>query len=97
MEDLVKYKPFAFLFDSFTPTKLGGTGKTFNWRFLPHACELRSQIFLSGGLSRKNVKNAIKHVHPHWVDVSSSVELKPGKKDIKKVKEFIKVAKGTRR
>jgi len=97
MEDLVKYKPFAFLFDSFTPTKLGGTGKTFNWSLLPHACELKSQIFLSGGLTQKNVKKAIKNVHPHWVDVSSSVELKPGKKDIKKVREFIKAAKGAHR
>jgi phosphoribosylanthranilate isomerase len=94
--DLIKFKPFAFLFDSFTPTELGGTGKTFNWRFLPHACELKTQIFLSGGLSRKNVKKAIKEVHPHWIDVSSSVEMRPGKKDIKKMKDFIKTAKQAR-
>ena len=49
--------------------------------------------FLSGGISSKNVKKAVKTVKPQWVDVSSSVEKLPGRKDAKKVREFIKAAK----
>lgn len=94
-EDLQEFKVFAYLFDSSTATKLGGTGRTFDWKLLPHPAELKSQIFLSGGLNRKNVKRAVKRVHPQWVDVSSSVEILPGEKDSKKIKEFINAAKQT--
>ncbi|MCM8781111.1 MAG: hypothetical protein NC908_04235 [Candidatus Omnitrophica bacterium] len=52
------------------------------------------QIFLSGGLDAKNVREAIRMVHPDWVDVSSSVEKVPGKKDPAKIKEFIQAVKG---
>lgn len=92
-EDLDKYKTFAYLFDATTRTKLGGTGKTFNWELVPHPSELKSEIFLSGGLTRANVKKAIQQVHPNWVDACSSVEIRPGKKDKNKVKAFIKAAK----
>jgi len=50
-------------------------------------------VFLSGGLDAQNVLEAIEKVRPEWVDVSSSVEISPGKKDSKKVREFIRVAK----
>jgi phosphoribosylanthranilate isomerase len=90
---IVRYNSFAFLFDSFLPARLGGTGKKFDWRLISHINNIRRPIFLSGGLHVKNVKKAIGIAHPDWVDVSSSVELAPGKKDHKKVKKFIEVAK----
>jgi len=93
VEELAKYRPFAFLFDSSTRTKVGGTGKTFSWNFIPHPHELKTQIFLSGGISRENVKKAIKETHANWVDACSSVEIRPGKKDRLKMKEFVKAAK----
>src|SRR3989338_3327711 len=89
LENLLNYKTFAYLFDTFVNSKSGGTGKKFNWARVRHLKGLRKPIFLSGGLNAKNVKEAIRKAHPDWVDVSSSVELKPGKKDSKKVKEFI--------
>jgi phosphoribosylanthranilate isomerase len=55
--------------------------------------KIRRSIFLSGGLNAQNVKEAIKSVKPQWLDVSSSVEVRPGKKDHRKVKEFIKAVK----
>jgi len=95
-EDLAgisKYKTFAYLFDSFSRTKLGGTGRKFNWKILAQAATMRPSIFLSGGLTAGNVKKAIKLLKPDWVDASSSLELKPGKKDHKKIKKFVQSVK----
>jgi phosphoribosylanthranilate isomerase len=93
-EDLLKYRPFAYLFDTFVKSKPGGTGEKFNWKLIRHLKGIRQPIFLSGGLSAGNVRKAIKVAHPDWVDVCSSIELVPGRKDHLKVKKFIKAAKG---
>ncbi len=90
---ILKYKTFAYLFDTFSKNKAGGTGRKFNWNLLKNTDKIRGQLFLSGGLTSSNVKSAIKKLHPDWVDVSSSVESKPGKKDHKKIKKFIEVVK----
>jgi len=95
LKNMLKYKPFAYLLDTFVKSKRGGTGKQFNWELAKHINGIKKPIFLSGGLTAKNVKRAIKQVRPDWVDVSSSVEIKPGKKDHKKVKEFIETVKRT--
>jgi phosphoribosylanthranilate isomerase len=55
---------------------------------------LKRPTFLSGGLTAQNVRQAVEYVKPDWVDVCSLVEKCPGKKDHKKVKEFIAAAKG---
>ena len=93
LSKILKYRTFAYLFDTYTKSKFGGTGKKFNWELIRHVDDIKKPIFLSGGLTEKNVRAAIKYVHPDWVDVSSSLEIKPGKKDPKKVKDFIKTAK----
>jgi len=90
---ILKYKTFAYLFDTFVGSRPGGTGKNFNWKLVRHIDGLTRPVFLSGGLTADNVKKAIEVVQPDWVDVSSSVEARPGKKDGKKVKEFIKAVK----
>jgi len=93
VKDILKYKTLAYLFDTFIKSKRGGTGKKFNWKLLGYLGDIKSPIFLSGGLTVKNIKEAIGVVRPHWVDVSSSVEIMAGKKDHKKVKEFIEAVK----
>jgi len=91
---ILKYKTFAYLFDTFVKSKVGGTGKIFDWKIIKRIMDkINRPVFLSGGLTKDNVKEAIKTLRPAWVDVSSSVEIKPGKKDHKKVKEFIKEIK----
>lgn len=90
---VLEYKPFAYLFDTFVPDKIGGTGKKFDWKLMQHIGMIKQPIFLSGGLTEKNVKKAIEIISPEWVDVSSCLEVKPGKKDHKKVKKFIQAAK----
>jgi len=93
LEGVSKYKTFAYLFDSFSKTKLGGTGKKFNWKILAQTARMKPVVFVSGGLTAGNIKQAVKLLKPDWVDVSSSLELKPGKKDHKKIQKFVQAAR----
>ena len=93
LEGISKYKTFAYLFDSFSKTKLGGTGNKFNWKILAQAVKMKPSVFLSGGLTAGNIKKAVKLLKPDWVDVSSSLELCPGKKDHKKIQKFIRIVR----
>lgn len=93
LESILRYHPFAFLFDTYTETQIGGSGKSFDWKLIRHVDGIKRPIFLSGGLTEKNVRQAIDCVRPDWVDVSSSVEIIPGKKNHKKVENFIRAAK----
>lgn len=90
--DLVKileYKTNGYLFDSFSKALPGGTGKKFNWNLLRNIDKIKQPLFLSGGLTCANVGDAIKKLKVDWVDVSTSVESKPGKKNHKKIFQFI--------
>ena len=91
LKELKKYKTFAYLFDTFSESQAGGTGKKFNWNLLPEKSKIKRSVFLSGGLNIRNVKSALKQVNPDWIDLSSSVESRPGKKNHKKIRSFIEV------
>jgi len=81
------------MFDSYKKGFWGGTGKKFDWDLIKNLQAGKKPIFLSGGLNAKNVEKAIKLIKPDWVDVSSLVESRPGKKNIKKVKKFIEITR----
>jgi phosphoribosylanthranilate isomerase len=87
------FKTDAWLLDAYSAGKLGGTGERFNWDLAIEARKLGRPIFLAGGLTPENVAEAVRHVEPYAVDVSSGVEASPGKKDHGKVKAFIDAAK----
>ena len=86
------FKVDAFLFDTFDKDNFGGTGKTFDWNFLK---TLKSNtevpIIISGGLNAQNVIEAVNEIKPYAVDVNSGVEEAPGKKDAKKMKDFVDI------
>ncbi len=82
------YKVAAFLLDAYDEKELGGTGKKFNWLLAREANEF-GKIILAGGLNHENVSNAIEIVQPWGVDVSSGVEIEPGKKDKIKIQQFV--------
>jgi phosphoribosylanthranilate isomerase len=92
---LTDFKTDAWLLDAYSADKLGGTGERFNWDFAIEARKWGRPIFLAGGLTPENVAEAVRHVQPYAVDVSSGVEASPGKKDHDKVKAFIDAARGT--
>ena len=69
-----------------------GSGETVDWS---RAAELArtGNMILAGGLSVKNVAEAIAIVRPFGVDVSSGVESAPGEKDSQLIRDFIRAAK----
>lgn len=94
--DLLKYAADfdaarGLLLDAFVPGVPGGTGECFDWRLIP--ANLSRPVILSGGLTPDNVAEAIRHVRPWAVDVSSGVEISKGIKDARKVAQFIAKAK----
>ena len=78
---------YAFLADS-----SGGSGRSFDWAankaVLDRIGQL-SRVAIAGGLTPRNVAEAIGILHPWGVDVSSGVELAPGKKDHQKIRAFV--------
>ncbi len=83
---LERIKPYngtvrAFLFDTYSKEKRGGTGKTFDWEQAVKGKKLGMPVILSGGLSPSNIVEALSTVRPYAVDVNSGVEMSPGKKD----------------
>ena len=89
--DLLEYlRPFAgaagWLLDSHVE-EFGGVGESFDWSLVP--AERIRPLVLSGGLTRENVREAIRRVHPWAVDVSSGVESSKGIKDAARIAAFI--------
>ncbi|WP_141527967.1 phosphoribosylanthranilate isomerase [Bacillus sp. AFS023182] len=87
------YEADFLLFDSPKEKFHGGNGKTFSWQLLDDMPdEIRKKCILAGGLHIENIKEAIEIVKPYMVDVSSGVET-DGRKDLEKIKQFIRKAK----
>ena len=86
------FKVDAFMFDTFDKDNFGGTGKTFDWTFLKALKSTNEvPVILSGGLNAQNVIEAVNEIKPYAVDVNSGVEEAPGKKDAKKMKDFVDI------
>ncbi len=86
-EELRKIKASAYLLDAFDPDRLGGTGRTFDWKAAREAKQY-GPIILAGGLTPENVARAVREVRPFAVDVASGVESAPGIKDATKLRAF---------
>jgi phosphoribosylanthranilate isomerase len=82
------YPAHAFLLDAFVEGQAGGTGTPVSWELAVQA-KGHAPIILSGGLRPDTVGLAVRRVRPYGVDVSSGVEVSPGRKDHQKVREFI--------
>ncbi len=93
-EEVRDFPADSILLDVFSPAAFGGTGERFDWNIAVAAKEHTDRLFLAGGLTPKNVAEAVKLVRPYAVDVASGVESSPGKKDAKKMEAFIRNAKG---
>jgi phosphoribosylanthranilate isomerase len=85
----------ALLLDTFHETALGGVGHAFDWSVAVAAKSLLRgrKLILAGGLTPDNVAEAIKAVRPFAVDVSSGVEAEPGRKDLRKLRAFIRAVR----
>ncbi len=83
----------ALLLDSYSNEEYGGSGEKFDWS-LARSTSRFGRIILAGGLNPENVGEAICEVRPYAVDVSSSVEREPGRKDHGKLREFFDAVAG---
>jgi len=77
----------TFLFDTYHPQQLGGTGQAFNWNHLEQFRSPRPW-FLAGGLHPNNLEQALTITQPHGIDLSSGVERAPGDKDLALVSQL---------
>lgn len=82
----------AFLVDAWSPAAAGGTGVAWDWSLASELPLLMRPLVLAGGLTPENVAAAIRRVRPSAVDVSSGVEVLPGRKDHEKVRRFVATA-----
>ncbi len=82
-----RYNCRFFLLDTFKKNTYGGTGIMFDLNIGKKAIQTGKKIIIAGGVSAANINNVIT-LNPFAVDVNSSIEDKPGKKNQKKMKEF---------
>jgi len=87
---LAPYPVEAFVIDSGTTTRPGGTGQTADWGAAAEFVAASPRpVLLAGGLTPENVAQAVNRVRPWGVDVASGVESAPGRKDAARMREFV--------
>lgn len=84
----------ALLVDCKAATRIGGTVLAHNWRMSEKIGGVVAKpLILSGGLDPHNLEEAIKTAKPYAVDVNSGVEDKDGRKDLEKVRAFVRIVR----
>jgi len=83
------YPAEAILLDAFIPSARGGTGHTFDWTLARLTRERVGRLILAGGLTTRNVAEAIRAVRPYGVDACSGIESGPGRKSVGLMREFV--------
>jgi phosphoribosylanthranilate isomerase len=81
----------GLLLDKRDERVFGGSGQSFTWWHLPQESPA---LILAGGLTAENVATAVAIAQPYAVDVSSGVEISPGRKDRGKMERFVAQARG---
>jgi phosphoribosylanthranilate isomerase len=80
-------EPGLILFDTFSDG-YGGSGLSFDFDLLDR-CQVLDRVFVAGGINEQNVHRVLAR-RPFGVDLASSVEASPGKKDHGKMERFVK-------
>ncbi|HKP13336.1 MAG TPA: phosphoribosylanthranilate isomerase [Blastocatellia bacterium] len=86
--ELEKYAVSMILLDAGVKGSYGGTGRRFDWRTAIEA-KRYAPLMLAGGLRADNVAEAMTTVRPAALDVCSGVEAEPGRKDLRRLREFM--------
>src|SRR5881396_66153 len=71
LRPLQAYATDAWLLDSYTAEKHGGTGMPFDWALAVAAVKSGGRVVLAGGLTPENAAAAVAQVRPYGLDVSS--------------------------
>jgi len=88
MKTVSDYQASAYLVECGRGRLPGGNAMVWNWGDVKSFGQ-KHPLILAGGLDPENVSQAIAAGNPHAVDVSSGVELLPGRKDLAQVKAFV--------
>ena len=96
-KDLDKIQPYedvvdAILLDSWNEKTYGGSGEKIKSAYLQNL-QFSKPWWLAGGISIKWIDEILNEIKPDGLDISSSIEISPGLKDLKKTKEIIKFLK----
>ena len=96
-KDIDKIKPFedfvdAILLDSWNKETYGGSGKKINSIYLKNL-QFTKPWWLAGGISIEWIDEILTNFKPDGLDISSSIEISPGLKDIKKAEDLFKFLK----
>jgi phosphoribosylanthranilate isomerase len=86
----------AFITDTFDPETgaSGATGRTHDWQISRRLVECSPKpVILAGGLTPRNVQDAIRTVRPAGVDVHTGVEGRDGRKRRALVEAFVAEAR----
>lgn len=96
LEAALLYATPYLLLDAWSEGAYGGTGKRLEWDLVRDFLggQKDRQFILAGGLNAQNVRQAIRVVRPHAVDVAGGVELTRRKKDEHLVREFVRAVRG---
>jgi phosphoribosylanthranilate isomerase len=89
----------AVILDTFDPEtgRRGATGKTHDWALSRQiVARARVPVILAGGLNPENVAASIEAVNPWGVDVHTGVEHPDGRRDLAKIRAFVRNAKAAR-
>src|SRR5438132_4989682 len=95
LADLPNYFTDTMILDSSSGGTFGGTGKPFPWKFAPEFVRHhpRIAVVLAGGLNAENVTEAIRIVRPRGVEVTTGVEVWPGRKGPALMRAFVEAAR----
>jgi len=93
-KDLNSIKPFedfvdAILLDSWNKETYGGSGKKIKSNYLKNL-QFSKPWWLAGGISIEWLDEILTYIKPDGLDISSSIEVSPGFKDLEKTEDLIK-------
>ncbi|ABM71810.1 phosphoribosylanthranilate isomerase [Prochlorococcus marinus str. MIT 9515] len=91
IEKIKIYEKFvdAILLDSWNKETYGGSGKRIEKSYLEEL-SFSKPWWLAGGVSKEWIYEILKKIKPNGIDISSSVEISPGIKDLEKTKNIIR-------
>lgn len=79
------------LFDSYSEG-FGGSGQPLDLALLPKDGGLLGRAFIAGGIDEQNVGSVLR-LEPFGIDLVSSLEARPGKKEPRKMERFVKTVR----
>lgn len=95
LTDVPDFSTEIVVLDSASVGQFGGSGKAFPWECAGEFAQRNPnlKLILAGGLNPENVAEAIEQARPFGVDVTTGVEVSPGRKDTRLVKAFVKAVR----